>query len=119
MRQIAILSSTAERPAVLGHVRLAIIDLSPQGCQPLHDSDNHLHAVVNGEIYDHERLREELIQKYNYPFKSHSDSELVVALYKYHGLNFLNQLRGEFSLCLYDSLHRQFSELCFHFCGLC
>lgn len=93
---------------MLGHVRLAIIDLSPQGAQPLHDSDNHLHAVVNGEIYDHERLREELIQKFNYPFKSHSDSELVVALYKFYGLNFLAELRGEFSLCLYDSLHRQF-----------
>lgn len=62
-----------------------------------------VHAVVNGELYDHERIRQELIEKTEYKFKSRSDSEIVVALYKHYGLSFLSRLRGEFALCLYDS----------------
>jgi len=93
---------------VLGHVRLAIIDLSTDGCQPLHDTEDTVHAVVNGELYDYEKIREELIRDFGYQFKSKSDSEIVVALYKYYGVNFLSRLRGEFSICLYDSVHRHF-----------
>lgn len=62
-----------------------------------------VHAVVNGELYDHERISQELIEKTGYKFKSRSDSEIVVALYKHYGLSFLSRLRGEFALCLYDS----------------
>jgi len=86
----------------LGHCRLAIQDLSPDGCQPIHDTDNTVHAVVNGEIYDFERIREDLVREIGYSFKSHSDSEVVVALYKRYGISFLRYLRGEFSVCLYD-----------------
>lgn len=87
----------------LGHCRLAIQDLSPDGCQPIHDMDDKIHAVVNGELYDHDRIREDLINQHGFKFKGHSDSEIVVALYKLYGLSFLRQLRGEFALCLYDS----------------
>jgi len=83
----------------LGHCRLSINDLSTAGSQPLHSPSNTVHAVVNGEIYDHERIRGTL----SYTFTGHSDSELVLALYEAHGLDFLSHLRGEFALALYDS----------------
>lgn len=92
----------------LGHVRLAINDLSEDGAQPFHDAEESVHAVVNGELYDHERIRGELIEKTNYRFKGHSDCEIVIALYKLYGLSFLTHLRGEFALCLYDSKTRFF-----------
>lgn len=86
----------------LGHVRLEINDLTPTGFQPLHSTDNTVHAVVNGEIYDYKRLREEMEDKQQYQFQGTSDSELVLALYKYYGLSFLSKIRGEYSICLYD-----------------
>lgn len=84
-------------------MRLEINDLSPSGNQPLHDEEQSIHAVVNGEIYEYDRLRVEMIEKIGYQFKGTSDCELVLALYKCYGLSFLSHLRGEFSLCLYDS----------------
>jgi len=57
---------------------------------------------VNGELYDYDNIRTELEKTTSYHFKSRSDSELVVALYEHHGLNFLQHLRGEFALVLYD-----------------
>ena len=90
-------------PTALGHVRLAINDLSPDGAQPFHDPDGTVHAVVNGELYDYDSIRKELEEKTNYQFKGRSDCEIVIALYKYYGLSFLSKLRGEFALCLYDS----------------
>ncbi len=62
-----------------------------------------MHAVVNGEIYDYDKLRTEMEEKIEYRFQGTSDSELVLALYKYYGLSFLSQIRGEFSICLFDS----------------
>lgn len=86
----------------LGHVRLVINDLTPSGCQPLHSNDNSVHIVVNGEIYDYEKLRQQMEEKLDYKFGGTSDSELVLALYKYYGLSFLSHIRGEYSICLYD-----------------
>ncbi|QKX61995.1 uncharacterized protein TRUGW13939_09151 [Talaromyces rugulosus] len=94
---------SANEQVGLAHCRLSINDLSSAGRQPLHSSDNQLHAVVNGEIYDYARLRHECETIYNYPFQSDSDSELVLALYKIHGApEFLTHLRGEFAFVLYD-----------------
>ena len=87
----------------LGHVRLEINDLTTSGHQPLHSTDNTVHAVVNGEIYDYEELRQEMQEKLQYEFQGTSDSELVLALYKYYGLSFLSQIRGEYSICLLHS----------------
>ncbi|KAI1812367.1 asparagine synthase [Poronia punctata] len=87
----------------LGHCRLSINDLSPDGLQPLHDDEGHIHAVINGEIYDNDRLREMCVREFGYRFKGHSDSETVVALYKHYGApKFLDYMRGEFSLVIYD-----------------
>ncbi|KAI5927055.1 asparagine synthase [Camillea tinctor] len=92
-----------ENTVGLAHCRLSINDLSPGGVQPLHDDEGHIHAVVNGEIYDNDRLREQCIKATGYKFKGHSDSETVVALYKQYGApGFLEHMRGEFSLVIYD-----------------
>lgn len=92
----------------MGHVRLSINDLSPDGAQPFHDDNRTVHAVVNGEFYDYDRIREELLEKTNHNFKGRSDSELIIALYKYYGLNFVQYLRGEFACVLYDEASRLF-----------
>jgi asparagine synthase (glutamine-hydrolysing) len=94
--------------AALGHCRLSIVDLSSDGEQPFHSPDDTVHCVVNGEIYDHERIRADLTKEIGYKFKGHSDCEVVVALYKYYGLSFLSELRGEFALCLYDEARELF-----------
>ncbi|KAJ7930868.1 putative asparagine synthase [Mycena leptocephala] len=88
----------------LGHVRLSIIDLST-GQQPMSDEARLIHCVVTGEIYDHERIRREL-ENEGHSFKSKSDSELVVQLYKRDGINLLFHLRGEFAFVLYDVQRR-------------
>ncbi|KAI8243623.1 Asparagine synthase [Colletotrichum sp. SAR 10_99] len=87
----------------LGHRRLAINDLSPDGVQPMHSDDAKIHAVVNGEIYDHDALRERCIKEHGYRFKGHCDSEVLIALYKIHGApGFFEYLRGEFSFVIFD-----------------
>ncbi|EUC46178.1 hypothetical protein COCMIDRAFT_36138 [Bipolaris oryzae ATCC 44560] len=95
----------------LAHNRLAIVDLNPEGEQPFHDAEGTVHAVVNGELYGYEEIREELSRE-GYKFKSRSDSEIALALYKKHGMSFLEYLRGEFSLCLYDSLAKVVIAAC-------
>ncbi|TLD16308.1 uncharacterized protein PgNI_02600 [Pyricularia grisea] len=86
----------------LAHTRLAIIGLSADGNQPLYDDQEHIHAVINGEIYDHDRLRQECVDA-GYKFKGHSDSKVVVALYQRYGApEFLDHCRGEFSMVIYD-----------------
>ncbi|KAL9077988.1 MAG: hypothetical protein Q9157_003092 [Trypethelium eluteriae] len=88
----------------LGHVRLSINDLSPAGAQPFHNGPpSTIHAVVNGELYDHDRIRDELTRTTDFAFHSTSDCEIVIALYQRYGLSFLEHLRGEFALCLYDA----------------
>ena len=82
---------------------MSINDLSDNGNQPFHDPSGAVHAVVNGELYDSDRIREELRQDTGYAFASESDSEIAVALYLRDGIAFLKHLRGEFSVCLYDA----------------
>ncbi|RDW72559.1 asparagine synthetase B family protein [Aspergillus mulundensis] len=90
----------------LGHARFSIIDLSPAGNQPFHDAEETVHAVVNGELYDHEKHRAELAGEYD--FTSSSDSEIVIALYRHYGISFLSKLRGEFALVLWDAKRKLF-----------
>ncbi|KAL4904609.1 hypothetical protein BDW74DRAFT_178703 [Aspergillus multicolor] len=90
----------------LGHARFSIIDLSPAGNQPFHDAEETVHAVVNGELYDHEKHRAEFADEYD--FTSGSDSEVVIALYRRYGISFLFKLRGEFALVLWDAKRKLF-----------
>ncbi|KAJ6529494.1 putative asparagine synthase [Mycena vulgaris] len=88
----------------LGHCRLSIIDLET-GTQPLSDEDGMIQCVVTGEIYDHERIRAEL-EAQGSVFKTKSDSEIVIQLYKHQSFNALSSLRGEFAFVLYDANRR-------------
>jgi asparagine synthase (glutamine-hydrolysing) len=93
-------------PCALGHRRLSIIDLRPEGAQPLTNEDGSIAAVVNGEIYNFRELRRELRAK-GHTFKSLSDSEVIVHLYEEEGDDFLNRLRGMFALALWDGSRRR------------
>jgi len=85
----------------LGHRRLAIIDLSPAGHQPMFSADDRYVLSYNGEIYNFKELRKEL-QKFGYQFKSKTDSEVVLyALVKW-GAKALNRFNGMFALALWD-----------------
>ncbi len=89
----------------LGHRRLSIIDLTT-GSQPIANEDGQIRIVVNGEFYDFDRIRAQLIAK-GHRFQTHSDSEIAVHLYEEHGLNFLDHLRGEFAFVLWDAARRR------------
>ncbi len=92
----------ASGPCVLGHRRLSIIDLSPDGRQPLLNEDETIGVVVNGEIYNFEALRDELVAK-GHTFRSRSDSEVVVHLYEEMGEAAITRLDGMFALALWDA----------------
>ncbi|KAL1595958.1 hypothetical protein SLS60_009648 [Paraconiothyrium brasiliense] len=68
---------------------------------PFHNSQDDVHAVVNGELYNYEEHKAQLANEYD--FQGDSDCEVVLALYKHYGLSFLQHLRGEFALVLYDA----------------
>lgn len=82
---------------------MQINDLSPTGDQPFQNSARTITAVVNGEIYNHQTLRKEVLEKTNYKFRGKSDCESVLALYELYGTSFLSRLNGEYALCIYDS----------------
>ena len=86
--------------SILVHERLAIVD--PQsGGQPLLSPDGKLALAVNGEIYNHRELRNSLKQPYE--FQTESDCEVILALYREKGKDFLENLNGIFAFALYDS----------------
>ncbi len=86
--------------AILSHERLAIVDPF-SGKQPLVSDDGKIILAVNGEIYNHKAIREEFKGKYN--FKTMSDCEVIIPLYKTYGVDFLEKLSGIFAFALYDS----------------
>ncbi|MGH9644392.1 MAG: asparagine synthase (glutamine-hydrolyzing), partial [Terriglobales bacterium] len=91
--------------AMLGHRRLAVIDLSG-GRQPLTNADRSIWLVCNGEIYNYRELRADL-EKRDYRFLTHSDCEVIIALYELHGERLLEHLRGMFSFALWDARKRR------------
>jgi asparagine synthase (glutamine-hydrolysing) len=90
----------------LAHRRLAIIDLSPSGHQPMKTTSGDLCIVFNGEIYNFVELRRELMEK-GHIFHSKSDTEVLLAAYREWGTNCLSRLNGMFVFALYDSRKRQ------------
>ncbi len=86
----------------LGHRRLAIIDLSPLGHQPMHDAVSGNWIVFNGEIYNFRELRKEL-EVAGVEFKSHSDTEVILAGYRVWGESFVTRLGGMFAFALWDA----------------
>jgi asparagine synthase (glutamine-hydrolysing) len=92
----------ASGPCVLGHRRLSIIDLSAEGNQPLFNEDRTVGVVVNGEIYNFQELRAELLSL-GHHFRSQSDSEVIVHLYEQYGDDCVRRLDGMFAFLLYDA----------------
>lgn len=84
----------------LGHRRLSVIDLSPLGHQPM--NYEHLDIVFNGEIYNFREIRIEL-EKSGFKFKSHSDTEVILAGYAQWGIEVVNKFIGMFAFALVDS----------------
>ncbi len=89
-----------DRRVALGHARLSIIDLTP-GIHPISTADNKLHLVHNGEFYDYERIARELESR-GHKFRTKSDSEIALHLYKEMGVACLEHLRGEFAFVIWD-----------------
>ena len=87
--------------AALASRRLAILDLSAAGAQPMASADGRLHAVLNGEIYNFRELRAAL-EREGRRFRSQSDTEVLLALYAREGAAMLRRLRGMFGLALWD-----------------
>jgi len=87
----------------LGHRRLSIIDLSDAGKQPMSTADNNLKIVFNGEIFNYEELKKDLIKK-GHSFKSNSDTEVLINGYSEYGKNILNKVNGQFSFAIYDKI---------------
>jgi asparagine synthase (glutamine-hydrolysing) len=86
----------------LGHVRLKILDLSPNASQPMSDDTGRYHLIFNGEIFNYVELRTQLSEE-GCSFRSHSDTEVLLQGLKQHGKNFLDRLNGFFAFALYDS----------------
>jgi asparagine synthase (glutamine-hydrolysing) len=93
-------------PCALGHRRLSIIDLRPEGAQPMTNEDDTVSVVVNGEFYNFLELRNDLEAR-GHRFKSRSDSEVALHLYEEYGVDFLDHLRGMFAIALWDAPQRR------------
>lgn len=85
--------------AILAHERLAIVDPT-SGKQPLVSDDENLILAANGEIYNHQQLRKQFEGRYT--FKTKSDCEVILALYKEKGAHFVDELNGIFGFAIYD-----------------
>ena len=85
--------------AILAHERLSIVD-PESGGQPLYSPDKKQVLAVNGEIYNHQEIRR--LYAGNYEFQTGSDCEVILALYRDKGINFLEDLSGIFAFALYD-----------------
>ncbi|MDD1626074.1 MAG: asparagine synthase (glutamine-hydrolyzing), partial [Methylococcaceae bacterium] len=89
-----------------GHRRLAIIELTNLGAQPMHTSDGQLSITFNGEIYNHNELRQKLEAK-GFVFRSHSDTEVLLNLYRDCGIEMVKQLRGMFAFAIWDNCNKK------------
>ena len=89
----------------LAHARLSIIDLEG-GRQPIHNEDQSVWVVFNGEIFNYIELRAALEER-GHTFYTHSDTEVIVHLYEQYGSDFVHHLNGQFALALWDCRRRR------------
>ena len=93
----------ASCPVGLAHTRLAVVDLSAGGHQPMAGAGRRTWIVFNGEIYNHLDLRRELTER-GAAFVSQSDTETILRAYEFWGTGAIERLRGMFAFCLIDSV---------------
>src|SRR3954470_12423429 len=97
---------SADGFVALGHRRLAIIDLSSAGHQPMTDVAHQLQIVFNGEIYNYQELRREL-EVLGRCFQTATDTEVILVAYQEWGTGFLAKLNGMFAFALLDTCARR------------
>ncbi len=108
----------ADEGITLAHKRLAVIDLSSRGNQPMPNADGTAWIVFNGEIYNFLEIKAELEKNGKHRFKSDSDTEVILHAYGEWGEGFVSRLRGDFAFGLWDSktksllLARDFPGVC-------
>ena len=88
----------------LGHQRLKIIDLE-SGRQPIHNEDETVVVIFNGEIYNHRSLRADL-EKQGHRFYTNTDTEVIVHAYEEYGIHCINKFNGMFAFALYDLMQK-------------
>jgi asparagine synthase (glutamine-hydrolysing) len=93
-----------DKAVELLHTRLAIVDSDPRATQPMLDEASGLVLIFNGEIYNFRELRRELAA---YPFRTESDTEIILAAYALHGVEGFSLLKGMFTLALVDTRARR------------
>jgi asparagine synthase (glutamine-hydrolysing) len=94
--------------AVLGHNRLAIVDLTDSGAQPMHDDEGRFVIVYNGELYNYKILRTTLEQRFGVRFRGSSDTEVFLYGVKHLGVDrFLGEADGMFAAAIYDRQERR------------
>ena len=89
----------------MGHTRLAILDLSSAGHQPMSDSSGRYHIVFNGEVYNYLEIRKDL-ERQGVEFRSHTDTEVVLAAYARFGPECLRMFNGMYAFALWDDSNR-------------
>ena len=97
---------SSPRDAALAQTRLAVIDLSPAGHQPMHDISGRFHITFNGEIYNYRELREEL-RRAGHSFRTGTDTEVILEAYRRWGDDFVQHLVGMFAMAVYDETNRR------------
>ncbi len=90
----------------LGHRRLAVLDLTEAGRQPMASDDGKIHIIHNGEIYNFKEVRKEL-EEYGHRFRSATDTEVVLKAYIQWGIDCLNHFVGMFAFALWDARERR------------
>lgn len=96
---------STDKQAALAHTRLSILDLSSAGHQPMSTTDNRYHITFNGEIYNFQELRENLISQ-GEKFHSQTDTEVILKLYQRIGSDCVQHLRGMFAFAIWDDLEK-------------
>ena len=90
--------------AILAHERLGIVDPT-SGNQPIYSGDKRIILAANGEIYNHRSIRKDFL---NYNFTTGSDCEVIIALYRKKGVDFLDEINGIFAFALYDEVKDEY-----------
>lgn len=93
---------TGDRRLGLAHRRLAIIDLTEAGAQPMHSADGRFIVTFNGEIYNYPQLRTQF-EREGAVLRSHSDTEILLHLYRKHGSAMVDELRGMYAFAIWDA----------------